>query len=125
MAADILAVRPWWLEERRLMQACRLVKMAAECLSAGNSSQTEDAKKLESPAMLCWLSSPVAKVTDGGLKCFVCVNVKVSGLEFAASLLVIYDYEGSQLPSCLLLLSFGCHWGLDDLVYRHPRFWDG
>ena len=30
--------------------------------------------KLESPDMLCWLSSPVAEATDGGLKCFVGVN---------------------------------------------------
>ena len=31
--------------------------------------------------MLCWLSSPVAEATDGKLKCFVGVNVKVSGLQ--------------------------------------------
>ena len=37
-------------------------------------------KKLESSDMLCWLSSPVAEVTDGGLKYFVGINVNVSGL---------------------------------------------
>ena len=31
--------------------------------------------------MLCGLSSPVAFATDGGLNCFIGVNVKVSGLE--------------------------------------------
>ena len=38
-------------------------------------------KKLESTDMLCWLSSPVAEATDGGLKCFVSINVNVSDLE--------------------------------------------
>ena len=38
-------------------------------------------KKLESHDMLCELSSPVAKATDGGLKCLIRVSVKVSGLE--------------------------------------------
>ena len=31
MAADVLAIRKWWLEERRLVLACWLVKMAAVC----------------------------------------------------------------------------------------------
>ena len=31
--------------------------------------------------MLCWLSLPVAEATDGGLKSFIGVTVKVSGLE--------------------------------------------
>ena len=31
--------------------------------------------------MLYWLSSSVAEATDGGLKCFVSVEVNVSGLE--------------------------------------------
>ena len=38
-------------------------------------------KKFENPDMLCWLSTPVAETTDGGLKCFVGVSVNVSGLE--------------------------------------------
>ena len=38
-------------------------------------------KELESPDMLCWLSLPVAEANDGGLKCFVAVNMNVSGLE--------------------------------------------
>ena len=40
MAADVLAVRQWWLE-KRLVWLAWLVKVAAECLSAGNTSQTE------------------------------------------------------------------------------------
>ena len=31
--------------------------------------------------MLCWPFSTVAESTDGRLKCFVSINVKVSGLE--------------------------------------------
>ena len=42
MAADVLAVRRWWLEERQLVLACRLVKTAGVCQSVGSSSQTED-----------------------------------------------------------------------------------
>ena len=38
-------------------------------------------KKLESPDMLCWLSLPVAEASDEGLKCFIGVNVNISGLE--------------------------------------------
>ena len=30
--------------------------------------------------MLCLLSLPVAEATDGGLKCFIWVNVMVSGV---------------------------------------------
>ena len=36
-------------------------------------------KKIESSDMLCELSSPVAEATDGGLKCFFGVCVKVNG----------------------------------------------
>ena len=42
-------------------------------------------KKLESPDILCLLSSPVAEATYGGLKYFVGVTVKVSGLESPGS----------------------------------------
>ena len=31
---------------------------------------------LQSPDMLCWFSLSVAEATDGGLKCFVIINVK-------------------------------------------------
>ena len=36
-AADVLAVRQWFLEERRLMLGCQLVKITVVCQSAGNS----------------------------------------------------------------------------------------
>ena len=42
VAADVLAVRRWWLEERRLVLAFQLVKMARAFQSVGSSSQTED-----------------------------------------------------------------------------------
>ena len=84
--------------------------------------------KLESPDMLCWLSSPVAEATDGGVKCFVDVKVNLSGLKaldhcwssMTRPLLGINDYEGSGLPSGLLLLLFASHLallsGLDGLA---------
>ena len=42
VADDLLAVGQWWLEERWLVLACRLVKAAAVCQSVGSLSQTED-----------------------------------------------------------------------------------
>ena len=42
VASDVLAVRRWWLEERGLVLACRLVKRAAVYQSVGSSSQIED-----------------------------------------------------------------------------------
>ena len=36
---------------------------------------------MESPEMLCTLSSPVTEPTDGGLKCFVGLMMKCSCLE--------------------------------------------
>ena len=36
VAADVLAVRYWWLEERRLVLVCQLVKMAAGYQSVGS-----------------------------------------------------------------------------------------
>ena len=42
MAASVLSVRRWWLEERRLVLAWRLVKMSVVCQSVGNSLKTED-----------------------------------------------------------------------------------
>ena len=41
-AADVLAVRLWWLEERHWVLSCRLVKTAVVCQSVGSSAQTED-----------------------------------------------------------------------------------
>ena len=42
LAADVLAVRWWWLEERQLVLVCRLVKTIAVCQFVGSSSQTKD-----------------------------------------------------------------------------------
>ena len=77
MAADVPAMRRLW-EERWLVLACELVKMAVLCQSVGSSSQARFLKKLENPDMFCWLSSPVAEATDGGLKC---LKVIISGLQ--------------------------------------------
>ena len=55
--------------------------------------------------MLCWLSSPVAEATDGKLKCFVGVNVKVSGLEGPACWLSMTTKEvDCPLVCCFCLL---------------------
>ena len=40
--ADVLTVRRWWLEERRLVLVCQLVKTVLVCQSVGSSSQTKD-----------------------------------------------------------------------------------
>ena len=42
VAADVLAVWRWWLEETWLVLVCQLVKTAAVCQSACSSSQTEN-----------------------------------------------------------------------------------
>ena len=42
MSTDGLAVRWWWLEERRLVLVCRLEKTVVVYQSVGSSSQTED-----------------------------------------------------------------------------------
>ena len=42
VAADVLAVRWWLMEERRLVLACWLEKTAEVCQSVGSSSQIED-----------------------------------------------------------------------------------
>ena len=64
----------------------------------------------------------MAEATDGGLKCFVRVSVKVSGLEGLVLL------EEHQLSS-LLLLSFSCHLALlsgwDGLACCHLSLQDG
>ena len=41
-AADVFAVRWWWLEERQLVLVCPQVKTVVVCQSVGSSSQTED-----------------------------------------------------------------------------------
>ena len=72
-AADVLAVRLWWLEERQPVLVCQ---------SVSSWSQIEDFQRsLKVLDMLCWLSSSVAEANDKWLKCFVGINVKVSGLE--------------------------------------------
>ena len=54
VAADVLAVWHWWLEERWLVVVCWVVKTAVVCQSVGSSSQIRIfMKKLESPDMLC------------------------------------------------------------------------
>ena len=45
VAADVLAVRQWWLEEKWLVLACHLVKTDVVCQSVGSSSQTEDFRR--------------------------------------------------------------------------------
>ena len=86
------------------MLACRLVKTAVECLSAGNSSQIEGFQR-----NLCSLSLPVAEATDGGLKCFVGVNVKLSGLKGPAFWTPMTKKEASchRVCCCCLLLASG------------------
>ena len=79
-AADVLAVRWWWLEERRLVLVCPQVKKVAVCQSVGSSSQTENFRR-SLKFLTSWLSSLIAGATNGGLKCFVGVQVNVSGLE--------------------------------------------
>ena len=74
--------------------------------------------------MLCELSLPVAEATDGVYKCFLRVSVTVSSL---GGLACSHQYEGSGLPSALLLCS-GCHltllsW-LDDLACWHLSLWN-
>ena len=57
------------------------------------------------PDLLCWLSSPVAEATDGGLKCFVGVNENVSGLEGSPCWLSTTKKEvGCPLDCCCCLL---------------------
>ena len=53
VAADVLAVQQWWLEQRRLVVACRLVKMATLCQSVGGSSQIEDFRHVELTFFAC------------------------------------------------------------------------
>ena len=50
----------------------------------------------KSPEMLCEFSSPVAKATDSGLKCFVRVSVKVS------------CREGRVCSSSTTMMKVGC-----------------
>ena len=45
MDAHVPLVRQWWLEEKRQVLVCWLVKIAAVCQSVGSSSQTEDFEK--------------------------------------------------------------------------------
>ena len=69
--------------------------------------------------MMCRLCLPVAEATDGGVKCFVGVSVKVSPLEG----------PGCWLSTSGFLLSFHCHLALlgwlDDLACWHLSLQDG
>ena len=51
VTADILAVRRWWLEERRQAVVFQMVKTAVVCPSAGSSALREYFQR--SPDMLC------------------------------------------------------------------------
>ena len=42
MAAEVLAVGLWWVEERWLVVVCQVVKTSVVCQSVGSTSQTED-----------------------------------------------------------------------------------
>ena len=54
----------------------------------------------------------MGEATDGGWKCFAGVSVKAV---LKAQVVGFNNYEGSRLPSGLLL-SFGCHFALHELV---------
>ena len=79
--------------------------------------------------MLCWLSSPVAEATDGGMKCFVSINVKVSGLEGPACWSAMTRKEvGCPLDCCCcpLLATWFCWTGWmawRHLAWRHLCLW--
>ena len=53
VAADVLAVRQWWLQERRMVLACWLVEMAAVCQSVGSSSQIENFLRIFRALICC------------------------------------------------------------------------
>ena len=104
LAADVVAVRRWWLEERWLVLVCRLVKMAAACQSAGSSALRVCFQRSLKFLICCvGFLSPVAEASDGGLKCFIGVKVNTSGLEGPAcwssttmkevSLLTFYSHQ--------------------------------
>ena len=54
MAADVLAVRQWWFEERQLVLVCQLVKTAVVYQSVGSSLQTEDFRR-SFKILICWV----------------------------------------------------------------------
>ena len=41
VAADVLVVRHWWLDEKWVVAECQLVKMTVVCQSAGSSAIRE------------------------------------------------------------------------------------
>ena len=64
VAADLVAVRQWWLEERQLVLVCQLVKTVVMCQSVRSPSQTEDFQRSLKELICCvMLSSPVAEKT--------------------------------------------------------------
>ena len=64
--------------------------------------------------MLCWLSSPVAQATDLGLKCFVSINVSLSGFEaahrIAAAVLCLLPGSAEQIGQPGLKASVSLGW---------------
>ena len=66
----VVALPAWWWEEDRLtvVAAARLLCMVVVCRS---SSDFMLPKSLDRPEMLCAASSPMAEVTDVGLKLLV------------------------------------------------------
>ena len=69
--------------------------------------------------MLCWLSSPVAEATDGGLRCFIRVSVKVSTLEGFACWSTTTRRKSAAFWVAAVLFS-----GLDGLTHWHLSLWD-
>ena len=53
MAADVVAVWWWMLEEGQLVLVCQLVKTAVVCQSASSSSQTRDFQR-SLKALICY-----------------------------------------------------------------------
>ena len=66
--------------------------------------------------MLCGLFSPVAEATDGGLKCFLGINVNVSGLEGPACWLSMTRKEVGCPHDCYTLVATS--------VLKIPFWWD-
>ena len=78
-AADVLAAW-WWLEEKRCVVAGRVVKTAAVCRSVDSATLTVDSQGTRESRYVVLTFFTCAEATDDGLKCFVGVSVKISGL---------------------------------------------
>ena len=53
LAADVFAVRRWWLEERQLVLVGPQMKTVAVCQSVCSSSQTEDFRRSLKDLICC------------------------------------------------------------------------